>query len=521
MAVTDLVEQLAAHKTLGSAPRAELEWIAAHGIMRHLEKNEVLTRADKNISVEGLFVVLSGRIAIYVDRGSGTNKVMEWKAGDVTGFLPYSRMGNPPGDTVAQEPSTALLVKKEHFPELIRECQEVTAILVHKMLDRAREFKSKDLLDERLMSLGRISAGTRPRVEQPGVGHRAQRGVARQAARGNRACGPCARGGETHRRATRGGRRAPVLLYDRDSPRRALADPAGRARRCNQRLARCASFACRHRDGARRERGHDRGARPVRESRRWSGARSGAPLGGGRVPPFTRSPPKFRKRRCASQASSCSIKGFSHMDQATVAEPVDLPVGLSNTIDVLKSKARSKSVSIAVTVEPNLPKVLGFIGELNQVWANLIDNALDAVAQGGHIDITASRESRGVVVHIIDNGTGIAPENSGSTCSSRSVTTKPVGARHRPRSGHRAQSGDPQRRRHQRGLPPRAHRFQRVAAARGSRRRRSEGMNKPVILVADDDAQVLAAVRRDLAFTVPGELHHRQRLVGRGGARRR
>ena len=282
MAVTDLVEQLAAHKTLGSAPRAELEWIAAHGIMRHLEKNEVLTRADKNISVEGLFVVLSGRIAIYVDRGSGTNKVMEWKAGDVTGFLPYSRMGNPPGDTVAQEPSTALLVKREHFPELIRECQEVTAILVHKMLDRAREFKSKDLLDERLMSLGRISARHRPRVEQPGVGHRAQRGVARQAARGSRACRPCARGGETHRRATRGGRRAPVLLYDRDSPRRAVADPAGRARRCDQRLARCASFACRHRDGARRERGHDRGARPVRESRRWSAARSGAPMGGGR-----------------------------------------------------------------------------------------------------------------------------------------------------------------------------------------------------------------------------------------------
>src|SRR5215475_9938200 len=82
MTVTDIVEQLAAHKTLGSAPRHELEWIAAHGTIRHLEKNEILTRADKNISVDGLYVLLSGRIAIYVDRGSGTNKVMEWLAGD-------------------------------------------------------------------------------------------------------------------------------------------------------------------------------------------------------------------------------------------------------------------------------------------------------------------------------------------------------------------------------------------------------------------------------------------------------
>jgi signal transduction histidine kinase len=121
-----------------------------------------------------------------------------------------------------------------------------------------------------------------------------------------------------------------------------------------------------------------------------------------------------------------SIKGFSHMDQATVAEPVDLPVGLSNTIDVLKSKARSKSVSIAVIVEPNLPKVLGFIGELNQIWANLIDNALDAVGQGGHIDITVSRDSRGVVVHIIDNGTGIAPSVR-EHMFEPFVTTKPLG----------------------------------------------------------------------------------------------
>src|SRR5215471_14020806 len=136
MTVTDLVEQLAAHKTLGRAPRSELEWIAAHGIMRQLEKNEILTRANTNIGVEGLFIVLSGRIAIYVDRGSGTNKVMEWKAGDVTGFLPYSRMSSPPGDTVAQEPTTTLLVKRDCFMDMIRECHEVTSILVHKMVDR-------------------------------------------------------------------------------------------------------------------------------------------------------------------------------------------------------------------------------------------------------------------------------------------------------------------------------------------------------------------------------------------------
>src|SRR5205823_2161094 len=110
----------------------------------------------------------------------------------------------------------------------------------------------------------------------------------------------------------------------------------------------------------------------------------------------------------------------------TVAEAVDLPVGLSNTIDVLRSKARTKSVAVTVTVEPDLPRVLGFIGELNQIWANLIDNALDAVAQGGRVDITANHERHRVVVHIIDNGAGIAPEIQPHMFEPF-FTTKPIG----------------------------------------------------------------------------------------------
>ena len=121
-----------------------------------------------------------------------------------------------------------------------------------------------------------------------------------------------------------------------------------------------------------------------------------------------------------------AIKGFTHMDQATVAEAVDLPVGLSNTIDVLKAKARKKSIAVSVTVEPDLPKVLGFVGELNQVWANLIDNSLDAVAQGGKVEITANRDRQRVVVHIVDNGTGIAAEIQ-QHMFEPFFTTKPIG----------------------------------------------------------------------------------------------
>ena len=63
-----------------------------------------------------------------------------------------------------------------------------------------------------------------------------------------------------------------------------------------------------------------------------------------------------------------AIKGFTHMDQAAVAEPIDLTRGLSDTVAVLRSKAKGKSATVAIDVAPDLPKVNGFIGELNQVW---------------------------------------------------------------------------------------------------------------------------------------------------------
>src|ERR1700687_4887094 len=96
---SDLIDRLAEHKTLGSAPREELAWLAAHGFLRKLNAGEVLTHKRK--PVEGLYVVLSRHVALSADRGAGLQKMIEWRAGDVSGVLPYSRLVNPPGDAIA------------------------------------------------------------------------------------------------------------------------------------------------------------------------------------------------------------------------------------------------------------------------------------------------------------------------------------------------------------------------------------------------------------------------------------
>jgi signal transduction histidine kinase len=123
-----------------------------------------------------------------------------------------------------------------------------------------------------------------------------------------------------------------------------------------------------------------------------------------------------------------SIKRFTHMDKAQVAEPIDVGQLLMDTVTVLSAKARRNSVSLKTEVESHLPKVLGFGGELNQVWMNLIDNALDAAPNdgSGSVTVTARREPGFVVVRIQDNGPGI-PEEISSRIFDPFFTTKPQG----------------------------------------------------------------------------------------------
>jgi signal transduction histidine kinase len=120
-----------------------------------------------------------------------------------------------------------------------------------------------------------------------------------------------------------------------------------------------------------------------------------------------------------------AVKGFTYMDQGRTSE-VDLPLAVQNTVIVMRSKARSKKAEVAVNIPSDLPKICGYGGELNQVFANLIDNALDAIPEGGRVEIRAALEQDHVVVHVIDNGTGIPPEIR-SRIFDPFFTTKPVG----------------------------------------------------------------------------------------------
>jgi signal transduction histidine kinase len=121
-----------------------------------------------------------------------------------------------------------------------------------------------------------------------------------------------------------------------------------------------------------------------------------------------------------------AVKGFTNMDQAMVAQPVDLGPSLRDTVTVLHAKACEKSVEVSVKLAGDLPQVRGYAGELNQIWGNLIDNALDAVSVRGQVEVFAGSDGQRVVVRIVDDGPGIPAQNL-ARIFDPFFTTKPMG----------------------------------------------------------------------------------------------
>jgi signal transduction histidine kinase len=119
-----------------------------------------------------------------------------------------------------------------------------------------------------------------------------------------------------------------------------------------------------------------------------------------------------------------AMKDYTYMDRAAIGE-VDVIGDLENTLTILGHK--SKGVSVRREYEEDLPKVQGIGGELNQVWTNLIDNAIDAVDGRGNITMRAFTEADRVVVEVADDGPGIPREAQGHVFEPF-YTTKEVGA---------------------------------------------------------------------------------------------
>lgn len=409
-----LLDRLRRHRTLAQLPEAELAWLVAHGELRRFEPGDVIVRKgqDWETANVGLQIVLSGRLAVYRDRGGSRHKAMEWGAGDVTGVLPFSRMKTASGYTVADTALELFTVSQRHFPELIRECPQLTAACVHTMVDRARVFNTNDLQAEKMVSLGKLSAGLAHELNNPASAVvRSARQLQTSMGDADRAARALARVGLTAdqldavdrvRQACMANRLAtsmsPLQRADREDEIALWLEAHGATGSAVAALAETAVT--------------------VEALDNLAGSLEGDALdaalhwvaAGCAVRALSTD-----SERAGSKISELvsAMKRLTHMDRAPDAESIDVEQGLRDTLMVLGHKARDKSLSLKIDVAPGLPRVQAVGGELEQVWMNVLDNALDAVDLGGHVQVTVKPEGRCLVVRVIDNGPGIPHEHQG------------------------------------------------------------------------------------------------------------
>lgn len=418
----DLMARLAQHRALGSAPAHEHAWLVAHGSLRTYEVGAVVT--PKGEQAKQLLILFAGRGVIRMDRGAGSHKIFEWKAGDVGGVMPYSRGASPPNDVVVEEAAEVLTINKEFLGEMIRECPSVTATLVHAMVDRARAFTSNDLRDEKLIALGKLAAGLAHELNNPASAVvRSAKMLPEALSDAETAAKELAAAGlsvsqfasiDTARAMIALPGAAPVSTVARADREDTITEWLGDHDATQE-------FAIPLADTSVTLTVLDALAATVRgealeASLRWLAATS--------LVRTLSSDIEIAATRIHDLVSA--VKGFSYMDHAPTPEPVDIRRGIADALTMLGGKTRAKSVQLSVDLADDLPRAHGVGAELNQVWLNLIDNALDAVADGGHVTVTARGELDCVVVQIADDGPGIPSDIQGRIFDPF-FTTKGVG----------------------------------------------------------------------------------------------
>jgi signal transduction histidine kinase len=356
---------------------------------------------------DAMFVVLEGQIELRGELG-GETIAIPLKAGDITGALPFSRMKQftVTGRTVTD--SRVLRFPAAMFPDLVQKMPELTKRLVGLMSDRIRETTRFEQQRDRLAGLGKLSAGLAHELNNPAS-------AAKRAASQLRTILKKIKDAslELGRRDLTPAQKAEIekleaaFIQHDEPPPDVLAtsdleeqlDSLLRSHGQNDLWQLAADLA---RKNVKPE---------VLESLFGALEAGTARAALVRIAASVEIANLLNEIESSTSRISdlvCAIKEYTYMDQAPV-QNVDIVKSLETTLTILNHKLKR-----GVVVQRDYQRipflVNSFGSELNQVWTNLIDNAIDAMGGKGELRVRTYRDDNCVVVEIADSGPGISPD---------------------------------------------------------------------------------------------------------------
>lgn len=385
-------------------PDDQIAWFLGQAEELHLKAGDVGFRQGD--PADAMFVILEGQIQVRGEIG-GETIVVAVKPGSVTGVLPFSRMKQFTVGGRALTDVRVLRFPSSRFPDLVQKMPELTQRLVGLMSDRIRETTRREQQLDRLASLGKLSAGLAHELNNPASAAKRATSQLREILKkirdashelGRRDLTPAQKSEIEKLEASFVQSNEvppdPLALSDLEDQIDSLLRSHGQtdlwqmaadlARRNVRPEALESLFATLDADTARAA--LVRIAASVEVASLLNEIESGT-----------------------SRISDLvgAIKEYTYMDQ-TPLQNVDIVKSLETTLTILNHKLK-RGVLVQRDYQRIPLLVNSFGSELNQVWTNLIDNAIDAMSGKGELRVRTYRDDNSVVVEIADNGPGIPP----------------------------------------------------------------------------------------------------------------
>jgi len=409
----------------GIDPEA-LEWLIDRAEYRCYESGSLLFRPGE--PVDHMQVVLEGRYVIEQEQQGERRELGVWETGYVTGVLPFSRMVEARAFGRALERCCLLELHRRYFTEMVNVSYELTQALVAVMSTRIRDFASIRFQNEKLMALGKLSAGLAHELNNPASA------MVRDAQ-------------VLYERHHQTPDKFKAVITMRITPEQTdrvnaiLDDKLAHFHELDLSAMERMDRQDELQDWLEEHTVDD--AEDLAETFVDFGMTAEdldeveAIIEGAHLPAILRwleSTLSMEKLVRDIQESADrinklvqSVKQYSYMDRGISMEPVDVHEGLRSTLTMLKHHLKQKNIQVDKDFDTEIPPIPAYAGELNQVWTNLLANAIDAMPEeDGRLRVRTYRERQYVCVRITDNGTGI-PEEHLTRIFDPFYTTKGIG----------------------------------------------------------------------------------------------